>query len=137
MNLDVGKFQNRKERKFRNFEITRNAHLHKSNFWVKISIYAISQKLTCSGFDVRQKNKMRTAFSHATFYKLPQCAFSNSYVWKTSYFRHWSMTKISFVSFSKNEMCKWALANFWNCGTQFLFLLKSKPTHKSKSTDKT
>ena len=46
------------------------------------------------------------------------------------------MTKISFVLFWKNEMCKWALANFEIAERNF-FLAEEQAHGQVKSADKT
>lgn len=61
------------------------------------------------------------------FLKFFYVFFSNSCIWKMPYFRNLFITKISFFLFWKNEMCKWALANFWNCGTQFFTCWTASP----------
>ena len=61
------------------------------------------------------------------FFEIFYVFFSNSCIWKMPYFRNLFITKISFFLFWKNEMCKWALANFWNCGTQFFTCWTASP----------
>ena len=61
------------------------------------------------------------------FLKFFYVFFSNSCIWKMPYFRNLFITKISFFCFEKTKMCKWALANFWNCGTQFFTCWTASP----------